>query len=1290
MATITGTNASESLNGTVGDDTIIGLGGNDILFGDTGLDVMNGGNGNDRFDITAQAQIVAGETYNGGLGRDLLFLNTGSTIDLTSAIINADVEALQSFGAVLLSASQLDNFVSLSTGAITLTTNGVVDLAGAVVATNTFNLSAFGNTFGLAGVSNTAYTVNGGIGDDTITGGDHSNGDLLNGGEGADTINGGLGNDTLVGGGGLDTISGDGGDDRLVVTAQAELVAGESYSGGSGFDRLDLETGNPIDLSAVTINADIEYLEASGSVSLTATQLGNFQHVNTGFITLTTAGVADLTGGVISTNSFVLSGLGNTLNLTGVFTNTYTVTGGNGIDVITGGDHSNGDNLSGGGGNDTLNGGIGNDWLNGGDGKDVLNGGQGNDRMIIVSQAEIIAGEKYIGGTGTDKLDLETGSAIDISTLSINADVEHLEANGFVSLKTTQLSNFKIIQTGAITLTNAGNTSMAGDTVYTTVFNLHAGGNSISLAGVANTTYTVNGNIGADVINGGDYISGDGLNGGDGNDTINGLGGNDSIVGGAGADDVDGGLGDDRLYILAQTDLVAGDSFTGGAGFDYLDLETGAAINISGVTIAADIERLEANGAVTLKGSQLSNFRNIQTGAITLTTGGAVDLSGDTVITSVFNLANANTNFTLAGAHQNVYTVIGGTGNDNITGGDYSPSGDFLNGGAGNDRLYGGLGNDTLLGGIGDDTFYGEAGDDRLLINAAAEVVATETYNGGVGYDVLDIETNQTVDLSITTINADVERLESGGAVSLTVAQASNFKSMATGVVTLTNAGIANLTGDDIGTNTFNLSAAGNTLNLTGVANTTYTVNGNIGDDTIIGGDHVFGDALNGGDGADTINGAGGNDIIIGGAGADISDGGIGDDRFRITLQTDIVAGESYIGGTGFDILDLETAAAMNITALTIAADVERLESNGVVSLGALQLGSFTNVGTGAITLTGAGIADLTDASISTSAFNLHVAGNTLILAGVTSNVFTVTGNNGADIITGGDHINGDTLNGGGGLDTINGGAGNDWITGGTGRDTIDGGIGDDRFIITAQGDLAANESYVGGAGIDKLDLETAAAITLNTVIIGADVEILESGGEVTLRALQLDGFKTVQTGIITLSNSGVVDLTDAQVSTQTFNLAAAGNTLNLTGLVGAGYIINGGAAIDTILGGDLADQITGGGGNDLLTGGGGADSFRYADLVSGNDTLFDFSGLTAFGGGAGQGDKLAFIGLLDGTFDYIEDASFSALGDSQARFAGANTLQVDTDGNGTLDITLTVQGLTVATQLVNGDFLWS
>ena len=107
-----------------------------------------------------------------------------------------------------------------------------------------------------------------------VTGGDLA--DALNGGGGDDTLTGGGGNDELNGGAGKDTVSGGFGDDRMVITAQTEIVATESYTGGTGFDILDIQTAATIDLSSLVINADVERLEADGAVALKATQLNNF------------------------------------------------------------------------------------------------------------------------------------------------------------------------------------------------------------------------------------------------------------------------------------------------------------------------------------------------------------------------------------------------------------------------------------------------------------------------------------------------------------------------------------------------------------------------------------------------------------------------------------------------------------------------------------------------------------------------------------------------------------------------------------------------------------------------------------------------------------------------------------------------------------------------------------------------------------------------------------------------------------------------------------------------------
>ena len=68
------------------------------------------------------------------------------------------------------------------------------------------------------------------------------------------------------------------------------------YTGGSGVDTVSIETGSLVDLSSVAIGADIEKLTAFSAIKIGAEQLGNFQSVQAGAITLTAAGVADLTG----------------------------------------------------------------------------------------------------------------------------------------------------------------------------------------------------------------------------------------------------------------------------------------------------------------------------------------------------------------------------------------------------------------------------------------------------------------------------------------------------------------------------------------------------------------------------------------------------------------------------------------------------------------------------------------------------------------------------------------------------------------------------------------------------------------------------------------------------------------------------------------------------------------------------------------------------------------------------------------------------------------------------------
>lgn len=98
-------------------------------------------------------------------------------------------------------------------------------------------------------------------------------------------------------------------------------------------------------------------------------------------------------------------------------------------------------------------------------------------------------------------------------------------------------------------------------------------------------------------------------------------------------------------------------------------------------------------------------------------------------------------------SQQNPSGVLGGSGNDRITGsptndaingseGNDTISGeagdDFLRGGKGNDLISGGVGNDILNGNLGDDTLNGDAGNDFLRGGKGNDILI-----GGDGNDIL-------------------------------------------------------------------------------------------------------------------------------------------------------------------------------------------------------------------------------------------------------------------------------------------------------------------------------------------------------------------------------------------------------------------------------------------------------------------------------------------------------------------------------------------------------------------------
>lgn len=195
--------------------------------------------------------------------------------------------------------------------------------------------------------------------------------------------------------------------------------------------------------------------------------------------------------------------------------------------------------------------------------------------------------------------------------------------------------------------------------------------------------------------------------------------------------------------------------------------------------------------------------------------------------------------------------------------------------------------------------------------------------------------------------------------------------------------------------------------------------------------------------------------------------------------------------------------------------------------------------------------------------------------------------------------------------DSVAGRNGHDTLAGATGHDTVDGGSGNDQL-----GGGANNDRLLGNTGNDRLSGDAG-----NDILYGG------TGGDV------VDG--------------------------GTGNDRLFGDDGN-----------------DQILGGAGADVIAGGGGRDALTGGGGSDRFVYTAAADSTpalkDAITDFAAedlldLAGVDANANRGGNQAFS---------LVDAFTGTAGELLARVtAGGTTVYGDTDGDGTSDLTIVLQG---------------
>ncbi|WP_417208481.1 calcium-binding protein [Antarctobacter sp.] len=430
----------------------------------------------------------------------------------------------------------------------------------------------------------------------------------------------------------------------------------------------------------------------------------------------------------------------------------------------------------------------------------------------------------------------------------------------------------------------------------------------------------------------------------------------------------------------------------------------------------------------------------------------------------------------------------------------------------------------------------------------------------------------------------------------------------------------------------FNLALSAGVQNLTHIGSGRVTINGNAEDNTLVGGS--LASILYGRGGNDTLVGREGDDVLIGGTGADDMRGGPDDDFYGVDDLGDIVTERADEGvdtvSTALDDFHLPD----HVEVLVLATGVQRAFGNALnnqiyMHFGGTE-GQILDGGAGQDTMQG-GFGD--DVYIVDNALDTVIegvgGGDDEVRASVTFDLQAEAAGVERLTLTGTARIDGqgtgeaNVMQGNGGANRLEGRDGSDSLFGGGGDDTLDGGTGNDR--LRGDGGDGGDDTLIGGTGNDRL--------------IGQGGNDVLSGGE---------GDDTLDGG------SGGDDLA-------------------------------GGDGSDVLRGGDGEDDLSGGTGLDFLTGGVDADCFKFASigdagLGADRDQILDFEkGL----------DLIDLSEVAAGTLDFRGTGAFAPSGNAELRLletpTGSTIVQIDVDGNGTVDAEIRVANVA---GLTAGDFI--
>lgn len=380
--------------------------------------------------------------------------------------------------------------------------------------------------------------------------------------------------------------------------------------------------------------------------------------------------------------------------ITGIVTTlaaTIVLGGGNDTLVI---DTTGNVTVTGDAGNDTITTGTGNDTITGGAGADTMDGGSGDDTFNIATGWT--AGESITGGAGTDDAIVFTAAAtVDFSTGTL-ATLERLTGfaagNDTVTMTATQWAMFTTIDL------------VSG----TDIVNVMASGN-IAASGTPTVSNVDTGNLVGSASDDTVTMTGTQLNG---------------ILVGSGTIDFAGGTADTLSLTSTSTDLNA----LGNASLANLEI-----ISASGAGAGVTITLSSQTEGFTITGGGFNDTITGGSGGDTIQGGAGDDTMDSNGGTDTVTYANAGSgvtvNLTLQGGAQN--TVGAGTDTlsdfENLTGSAFADTltGDgnanVITGGGGSDFMYGLGGNDTL-----------NSGSTDTITAAAAAIVAA---NAGVVYN---------------------------------------------------------------------------------------------------------------------------------------------------------------------------------------------------------------------------------------------------------------------------------------------------------------------------------------------------------------------------------------------------------------------------------------------------------------------------------------------------------------------------------------------------------------------------